>query len=118
MELKQVIVVRTDLGMSRGKIAAQAAHASLTAALEAMRSKRQWFDRWLEEGQKKVVLQVGSEEELLSVYRRAAEAGLPAALVADRGLTELKPGTKTAVAVGPAPASEIDKITGSLKLLR
>jgi len=118
MECKQVIVVRTDIKMSRGKIAAQVAHASLSAALRAMKEKPEWFDEWFNLGQKKVVLQVESEEELMKLYRRAIELGLPTSLIEDMGLTEIPPGTKTAVAIGPAPTVEVDKVTKKLKLLK
>ncbi len=116
---KQVIALRTDLRMGRGKMVVQGAHASVSAAVEALRSRkwRRWAEEWLEEGQKKIAVRVGSEEELLEVYREAVEAGLPAYLVRDAGLTQLPPGTATAVAVGPAPEDLVDPITGRLKLL-
>lgn len=115
--MKQAIVVRSDLGMGKGKIAAQAAHASLSAA-EASRTKREgWYSAWKEEGQAKVVLKVGSEEDLREVFHKARKAGLPSSLIEDRGLTQVEPGTATCVGIGPAPDSEIDGITGKLKLL-
>jgi len=114
---KQVIVVRTDIKMGKGKTCAQVAHASLGAALEAMRRKPTWFEEWQKRGQKKVVLKVGSEKELYEIYEKAKTLGLPTFLVKDAGLTQLEPGTTTAVAVGPAPEEEVDKITGKLKLL-
>jgi PTH2 family peptidyl-tRNA hydrolase len=115
--LKQVIVVRMDLKMSKGKIAVQVAHASLMAAFEAYHNFREWFIEWWREGQKKVVLKVDSEKELLELYNKALEKRLPVALVADAGLTELPPGTTTALAIGPAPDHRVDEITGHLKLL-
>lgn len=116
---KQVIVIRVDLGMSRGKMVVQGAHASVSAVMEAMGREdwRRWLDSWLEEGQKKIAVRVGSEEELRQIYLEARDAGLPSALIMDAGLTELPPGTATAVAVGPAPEDMIDPITGRLKLL-
>lgn len=114
---KQVIVIRTDLNMSVGKIAAQAAHASITAAEECRRARPEWLKEWLAEGQKKVVLRVGSEIELKELYQEAKDAELPAALVEDAGLTEIPPGTITALGIGPAPSALIDRITGRLKLL-
>ncbi len=60
--MKQAIVVRQDLAMGKGKTAAQVAHASLSAAEEAMRKREEWYGEWKEEGQKKVVVKVKSEE--------------------------------------------------------
>lgn len=117
MELKQAIVVRTDLQMGKGKIAVQVAHAAVSAVLETQKSRREWLEAWLEQGQKKVVLKVSNLDELLDLYRKAKEEGLPAVIVRDAGLTQLEPGTITAIAIGPAPAHMVDKITGTLKLL-
>jgi len=112
MELKQVIVVRSDLKMGKGKVAAQVAHAAVSAA-----DKSNYKTEWVARGQRKTVLKVSGEKELLAVFAAARDAGLPAALIEDAGHTQLQPGTKTCVAVGPAPEDELDRITGELKLL-
>ncbi|WP_440059031.1 peptidyl-tRNA hydrolase Pth2 [Thermogladius sp. 4427co] len=117
IEFKQVIIVRSDLKMSKGKIAVQVAHASVIAAFEAFRNRKEWFDKWWDSGQKKIVVKVGSERELLDLYEKARSMELPASIVRDAGLTEVPPGTLTAVAIGPAPSDLIDKLTGGLKLL-
>ena len=114
---KQSIVVRTDIKMGKGKTCAQVAHASLEAALKAMKEKPEWFEAWRKQGQKKVVLKVSSEKELIEIYEKARSMGLPASLIRDAGLTQVEPGTLTAVAIGPAPEEDVDKITGKLKLL-
>lgn len=112
MELKQVIVVRSDLKMGKGKAAAQVAHAAIAAS-----DQSKWRREWLGAGQKKTVLKVTSESELLSVLEQARRAKLPTALIEDAGHTQLEPGTKTCVGIGPAPEGELDAITGKLKLL-
>lgn len=117
MDLKQVILVRTDIRMSRGKLAAQVAHAAVAAAFETYRLRREWFEEWFNEGQKKVVLKGGAEEDLLFYYNKAKSMGLPAVVIRDAGHTELPPGTLTTVGIGPAPSEFVDRITGSLKLL-
>ena len=109
--------MRSDLRMGRGKLAAQAAHASLSAAEEAMSRSERWYNEWKEEGQAKIVLKVGSEAELKELLRKARAMHLPAALIQDRGLTQLEPGTTTCLALGPAPDDLLDRLTGNLKLL-
>lgn len=115
---KQVILVRADLGMSPGKACAQVAHASLGSAEEARTKTPRSYRAWKREGQKKVVLRVEGEEDLLNYLSQAERAGLPCYLVRDAGLTELPPNTATALAIGPALAEKIDAITGNLKLMR
>ncbi len=116
-EIKQAIVIRTDLEMSRGKIAAQAAHASLMSYFEAERQDRQVAKEWLDTGEKKIVLKVGSEEALVKLFGAFKYKGVPCALVSDAGLTEIPPGSKTALGVGPWDSKEIDQFTKGLKLL-
>lgn len=113
-EYKQCIIVRDDLKLSRGKLAVQVAHAAVSACELADEDVR---DAWKEGGQKKVVLRVATMEELFELKENARRQCLPAALIKDAGLTEVPPGTITALGIGPAEASELDKITGRLKLL-
>ena len=115
--MKQAIVVRTDLKMGKGKLAAQVAHASLSAADVARERKSAWYEGWKAGGQAKIVLKVESEEELQKLYLKAKSAGLPVSLIEDRGLTQVEPGTVTCLGIGPAPDGELDEITGKLKLL-
>jgi len=111
---KQVIIVRNDLGMTTGKKCVQCAHASIGAYNKASKSI---IRRWDSEGQKKVILEVNSKKELLKLFKQVRKEKIPCFLVEDAGLTELKPGTITALGIGPEDEKKIDKITGSLRLL-
>jgi PTH2 family peptidyl-tRNA hydrolase len=115
MAVKLALVVRADLGMGRGKIAAQVAHAAVAAVLATSGSRD--FAAWLEEGQPKVVLKVASAEQLLAVARRALADGLPVELIRDAGRTQVEPGTVTCCAIGPADSTRIDPVTSELSLL-
>lgn len=116
MGLKQVIIVRADLGMGKGKIAAQVGHACVLGAENVRKSKPEWFSKWWA-GQAKIVLKVNSETELEKIKRDAIAMGLPWAEVTDAGHTQIAPGTFTCLSIGPAPEEQIDKITSELKLL-
>lgn len=130
-EPKQVLVVRKDLNMRKGKIAAQAAHASMKAILSegllvqrlgndeiAIPLHRPELREWLQGRFTKVCVSVDSEQELLDIYRQAVDAGLICSIITDAGLTEFNNvPTKTVVAVGPAYPDDVNKITGHLKLL-
>jgi len=116
-QYKQVIVVRSDLKMSKGKTAVQVAHGAVSAFIKTSRYHSEWADNWLKEGQKKVTVKVRSQEELFQLAEQARKADLPVAIINDAGLTELPPGTTTVVGIGPAPEVLVDKITGSLPLL-
>jgi PTH2 family peptidyl-tRNA hydrolase len=115
MAYKQVIVVRADLRLSAGKTAAQVAHAAYTSAMEASLQARR---AWEKEGQRKVVLQVQNIGELRNFEEKCEKARLPHAIIADAGLTELPPGTVTCLGIGPAPEEKLDRVTGSLPLLK
>jgi len=113
---KQVIIIRSDLKMSCGKAAAQACHASVSAAEKTRKVNLSLWRDWMEEGQRKIILKVASEKEILEVKGKAEESRIPAALISDMGLTELPPGTVTALGIGPAPSNFVDKITGNFPL--
>jgi PTH2 family peptidyl-tRNA hydrolase len=113
--MKQVIVLRTDLHMSTGKLAVQACHASVAAVL---RAKTENVERWNEEGETKIALAVNALAELESLKSRCEALGILHVLISDAGRTELAAGTITAVAIGPADDALIDKVTGATPLLK
>ena len=125
MEHKQVIVMRKDLNMRKGKLIAQGAHASLGAILGLCKTDGETLflkmdDRtkpWLTGRFKKICVYVESEQDLLAIHNQAKEAGLVCSLIQDAGLTEFG-GVKTytAVAVGPDREDKIDAITKHLPL--
>jgi PTH2 family peptidyl-tRNA hydrolase len=116
LKYKQVIVIRYDLKMGKGKIAAQAGHAAVSAAEEARKHYKKWWEKWVDEGQCKIAVKVNSEQELLNLEDVAKKHRLPHALISDQGLTQLPYGTITCLAIGPAPSDEVDLITGKLAL--
>ncbi len=116
-EYKQVILIRTDLDMGAGKKCVQVAHASVSASNLVRTSNSIAWKAWMNEGQKKVVLKVSSLEDLEKFYAQLQRAKIPSVLINDAGLTQLPPGTTTALGIGPASEVEIDKVTGELKLL-
>ncbi|MGQ9588645.1 MAG: peptidyl-tRNA hydrolase Pth2 [Thermoplasmata archaeon] len=116
MQYKLVVVVRDDLKISHGKLAAQVAHAAVSCAIQARTKRAKLFSAWYKEGQRKVVLKVKALDDLRELKDRAAKAGLIHSLIMDAGLTELPPSTITCLGIGPAPEREVDSITGSLPL--
>jgi len=127
-EPKQVIVVRKDLNMRKGKIAAQASHASLGAILNYQVNTEQDMmmlnidhppvKEWLNGRFTKVCVSVDSEEELIDIYMKAMHNKVNVKLIKDAGLTEFGGvPTYTCLAIGPDYPENIDKITGHLKLL-
>jgi len=110
VEYKQVIAVRRDLKLSKGKLAAQVAHASLDSFERANPSQR---GEWKNDGSKKVVVEVPDLKTMITLHK----LGLPCALIRDAGRTELAPGTVTALGIGPDAEDRIDEVTGELKML-
>ncbi len=112
---KMVIAVRSDLKMSKGKTAVQCAHAAVSVLDEV---DRKILSKWEQEGQKKIVVKAKSENELLELANKAKKLKAPFSVISDAGLTELVPGTLTAIAIGPDNEEKVNKITGSLPLLK
>ena len=117
MTYKQVIIVRQDLKLPKGKIAAQAGHACVEATLRAMERKRETVRRWRHDGMKKIALKVPDERTLLRVVQQAKDAGLTTAIITDAGRTIVEPGTRTCAAIGPDDEDRIDAITKDIQLL-
>jgi len=111
---KQCLIIRNDVKMSCGKRCAQAAHASIGAYNNADKSLQK---SWLSEGQKKVVLKANDERTLYELKVIAERVGISTSLIQDAGMTEIPPGTITALGLGPAKSADLDKITGNLSLL-
>ncbi len=112
--MKQVIIVRQDLNLPKGKLAAQCAHAAVEAEINSSRKK---VEEWLTEGMKKVVLKVKDLDELKKYEKLARKEKLIVSVIVDAGLTAVEPGTVTCVGIGPDDEKKIDKITKDLKLL-
>jgi len=115
-KVKQVIVVSRSLNMSHGKMAAQVAHASLNAYLKIVFTHVDEVNRWWDEGITKIVLATPNEDTLLALHYDLVHAGLSVAIIKDEGLTEVVPGSYTALAVGPILSSHIDPFTGTFPL--
>lgn len=116
-DYKMVLVVRNDLGMGKGKIAAQCGHAVASAVLTALARKPKALRHWLITGSTKVAVKIQSKEELLSLYKIARKNDIVAEYIRDAGRTQIEPGSLTVLAIGPGPIDKINRITGSLKLL-
>jgi len=118
--VKQVLAVRTDLNMRKGKMVAQGAHASVNflrdMILYGLEPSRVQIE-WLTGGMTKICVGVDSEDKLRAIFDKARAAKLTVHLITDAGLTEFAGPTKTCLAIGPDRAEDIDKITGELKLL-
>ena len=117
-EYKQVIILRSDLGMSTGKAAAQAGHAAVSASEKCRKQHPVWWKRWMNQGQRKIILEAKTESDLMIIKQNTERAHIPIVLIVDQGLTELEIGTKTCLGIGPAPSYIIDKVTGNIPLFR
>jgi len=141
MKTKQIIILRKDLNMRKGKMVSQGAHASMKVILDMMKSEMMitspvdyYADKvevrtlalpndsalkdWINGIFTKVCVSVNSEEELVDIYETAKSMGIPCSIIIDSGLTEFDGvPTKTAVAIGPYWEDKINEVTGNLKLL-
>ncbi|KAI8995338.1 peptidyl-tRNA hydrolase PTH2-domain-containing protein [Trametes punicea] len=114
---KMVLVVRTDLGMSTGKIAAQCGHATLACYKALQRTNPALLKHWERTGQAKIALKANSEDELLELEAVAKSLNLAARSILDAGRTEIAAGSRTVLGIGPGPVELVNKVTGKLRLL-
>jgi len=114
MRYKQVILVRQDLKLPKGKTSSQVAHASVDCVLK---SDKEILEKWKKQGGKKVVLKVADEKELIKYMSMLENEGIKVALIKDAGHTVVEPGTITCLGAGPDLEDKIDKVTGKLKMV-
>ena len=116
-DYKMVIVTRSDLSLSAGKLAAQVSHAAVACTLLTKKKKPVWFSKWMREGAKKIVVKVEKLEDFVPLKEKAEDLGIITNIVIDAGHTEIPEGTETVLGIGPAPSNFIDQVTGELSLL-
>lgn len=116
-DYKLIFVVRNDLKMGKGKIAAQCGHAAVGAYQQAARRQPQLVRAWEDSGSAKIAVKCDSKEQLLALRQQALAQRLNACVIRDAGRTQIEPNTMTVLAIGPARVRELDAITGHLKLL-
>ncbi|KAI7753011.1 hypothetical protein M8C21_031567 [Ambrosia artemisiifolia] len=115
-DFKMVLVVRNDLKMGKGKIAAQCSHATLGLYKKILHRAPKALSRWEMCGQVKVVVKIESEDDMLELQKRAKSLAIPTHIVIDAGRTQIAPNSRTVMAV-LGPADMVDDVTGGLKLL-
>ena len=115
--VKLILIINNGLKMGKGKIAAQAGHASVQATLKAGEKNPLALQAWLSSGQKKVCLKGDDADHLLALEKQAKEEGLLTSKIHDAGHTQIPSGSLTVLAIGPCQDDSVEKITGNLKLL-
>lgn len=121
-EVRLALVIRQDLGMTKGKIAAQCCHATLSCfRLIGLDSSKQSYNptmvnRWLSHGQAKITLKCPDASTMDELYAKAISLGINASIIHDAGRTQIAAGSATVLGLGPAPKSVLDQVTGELKL--
>jgi len=115
VKYKQAILVNMSLKMTKGKIAAQVAHASLDAALNSINKKS--FKKWRQSGQGKIVLKCPDTKTMIKLHRQAKSRKMTTSMTTDAGITQVPPGSKTALAIGPETEENLGKLISEFKLL-
>lgn len=108
--------IRNDLKMQKGKVAAQCGHAAVAAYAKGLTVAPKMVKRWMTYGGTKITLKLDSEEDLLKLEKAAKKLNLITSVVRDAGQTQVAPGSRTVIAIGPAPQTMLNKVTGHLKL--
>ena len=108
------LCVRSDLKMKPGKVAVQCCHGALGAFRLAEKIRPQWVSDWDLQGQPKIALEIESQNQMEELERKARELRLPVYIVEDAGRTEVVEGSKTVLAIGPAPTFQLDRLVGEL----
>ncbi|GAA6000639.1 hypothetical protein JCM10207_004588 [Rhodosporidiobolus poonsookiae] len=114
---KLVLVVRSDLNMTKGKVAAQCGHATLACYKSLVNANPALIKHWERTGQAKIAVKCESEEELQLLQASAQSLGLCARSIQDAGRTQVDPGTTTVLGIGPAPVRIVNQVTSHLRLL-
>lgn len=102
--------------MQKGKVAAQCGHAAVAAYVKGIKLAPKMVKRWMTFGGTKITLRLDSEQELLSLEKKAKQLNVLTSVVRDAGQTQVAPGSRTVIAIGPAPQTVLNEITGHLKL--
>uniref|UniRef100_A0A1Q3FK75 peptidyl-tRNA hydrolase n=1 Tax=Culex tarsalis TaxID=7177 RepID=A0A1Q3FK75_CULTA len=114
---KMVLVVRSDLGLRKGKIASQCAHAAVMCYMRSASANEPMLKLWLVQGQPKIVVKVDDLQEMERIAELARERKVVAEIVRDAGRTQVQSGTETVLGLGPESADVIDSLAGHLKLM-
>lgn len=133
-EYRLVMAIRNDLKMQKGKVAAQCGHAAVAAYAKALQRQPELLKHWMRYGIQqekscittvslffvvggtKITVRIDSEKEMLEISEKAKKLGILSSIVRDAGQTQVAPGSRTVIAIGPAPKSVLEQITGHLKL--
>lgn len=118
METKLIYIVRNDLKMGKGKIAAQVGHATLGIYKKNLKERRNnLLESWSNSGEAKIVCKVTNEKEMNKIKLQADKLGMCSHIVCDAGRTQIEAGTNTILVIGPDYENRLKQITGHLKLL-
>lgn len=116
-DVRMYFLVRTDLGMGKGKIAAQVAHAAMRLGIRCQEHQPDVLHQYLDSGERKIVLKTNDVQDLVNVFQDLVDHDFPATIIEDAGHTQIEAGTMTVLGVGPARAADLEEFLGHFKLL-